>query len=246
MYFYGLAWDTGHYSIVGLWVICKAVTSGCQDSLRTNYISENTKSRVAINCKQHFHHLIMAPNTRAEDRFTPPPGPEKGFPATTRKRTRFFNAYDRDHATKSFRQLCVDEDVGESTGRYWLRQRRNLGHLAIRRTRKLSDKLGMKSKVTKTICKMLVDPKQNPIRDQLYEAQLTFHDLPVQKRQLQRKLKEYTHNARRYKMAFVNKQVSAKNKEERVAYREEHKDDTINEYWSHVVFTDEAHVDPKS
>ena len=47
-------------------------------------------------------------------------------------------------------------------------------------------------------------------------------------------------------MAFVKKQVSAKNKEERVTYREEHRDDTINEYWSHVVFTDEAHVDPKS
>ena len=47
-------------------------------------------------------------------------------------------------------------------------------------------------------------------------------------------------------MAFVKKQVSAKNKKERVIYGEEHKDDTINEYWSHIVFTDKAHIDPKS
>jgi hypothetical protein len=188
----------------------------------------------------------MAPNTRTADRFTPPPAPAKGFPATTRKRTRFFNIYDRDYDNISFRQLCRNEDVDEGTGRYWLRQRRNLGHLAMRRTRKLSDKLGMKSKVTKTMCKMLVDPTQNPVRDQLYEAQITFHNLPIQKRQLQRKLKEYTCNARRYKMAFVKKQVSVKNKEGRVTYGEKHKDDTIDEHWSHIVFTDEAHIDPKS
>jgi hypothetical protein len=47
-------------------------------------------------------------------------------------------------------------------------------------------------------------------------------------------------------MAFVKKQVLVKNKEERVACGEEYKDDTINEYWNHVVFIDEAHVDPKS
>ena len=47
-------------------------------------------------------------------------------------------------------------------------------------------------------------------------------------------------------MAFVKKKVSAKNKEERVAYGTEHKDDTIDDYWCHICFTDEAHVDPKS
>ena len=121
----------------------------------------------------------MPPNTRAKDRFTPPPGPEKGRPATTRKRTRFFNAYDRDHTDKSFRQLCRDKEVDKGTGRYWLRQRRNLGHLAMRKTRKLSNKLRIKSKVTKSICQMLVDPKRNPLRDQLYEAQIDYYKIPV-------------------------------------------------------------------
>ena len=65
---------------------------------------------------------MIALNTRTADRFTPPPGPEKGYPATPRKRMRFFDAYDRDHATKPIDQICLDEKVGESTGRYWLRQ----------------------------------------------------------------------------------------------------------------------------
>ena len=89
----------------------------------------------------------------------------------------FFDAYNCNYTTKLVSQICLDEEVEESTGRYWLRQRRNLGHLAIRRTRKLSDKLRMKSEVTKSICKMFVDPKQNPVRDQLYEAQIQFHDI---------------------------------------------------------------------
>src|ERR1700712_1514810 len=60
------------------------------------------------------------------------------------------------------------------------------------------------------MCRMLVDPKQNPVRNQLYEAQIEYHKLPFQKRQLQRKLCEHTNGGRRYKMAFVKKRVSDK------------------------------------
>jgi hypothetical protein len=74
---------------------------------------------------------------------------------------------------------------------------------------------------------MLVDPKRNPVHDQLYKAQIKYHNLPVQTRQLQRKLREYTRNAKRYKIAFVKKQVSAKNKEERAEYKKEHLSKTI-------------------
>jgi lipid II:glycine glycyltransferase (peptidoglycan interpeptide bridge formation enzyme) len=77
---------------------------------------------------------------------------------------------------------------------------------------------------------MLVDPKRNPVRDQLYGAQIEYHNLPVQTRQLQRKLREHTRNAKRYKIAFVEKQVSAKNKEERAEYRKEHLGKTIEEH----------------
>jgi hypothetical protein len=47
-------------------------------------------------------------------------------------------------------------------------------------------------------------------------------------------------------MAFVKKKISVKNKEERVKFGIRHEHDTIEDYWSHICFTDEAHVDPTS
>ena len=117
----------------------------------------------------------------------------------------------------------------------------------MRQTRGVSKtKLGRPSKVTPAMCSMLIDPTRNPVRNQLYEAQIDFHHLPVQKRQLQRKIKEHTRGGRRYKMAFVKKQISEKNKEERVEYGQRHRNKTIEEFWSCITFTDEAHIDPTS
>jgi hypothetical protein len=93
---------------------------------------------------------------------------------------------------------------------------------------------------------MLVDPARNPIRDQPYEAQIAYHKIPVQKRQLQRKLREYTNGGQIYKCAFVRKEISRKNKAERVSYGQQHKDKTIEDFWSYVLFTDEAHIDPSA
>jgi hypothetical protein len=57
-----------------------------------------------------------------------------------------------------------------------------MGYAAVRRTREISKKLGEKSKVTPVMCKILVDPKRNPVRDQLYKAQIKYYNLPVQTR----------------------------------------------------------------
>lgn len=106
--------------------------------------------------------------------------------------------------------------------------------------------LGRPSRVTKSMCKMLVDPAKNPIRDQLYEAQIAHHNIPVRKRQLQRKLGEHTNGGQRYKCAFVKKVISDKNKEERAAYGKEHEDKTVGDFWSYIFFTDESYIDPLS
>ncbi|KAH7321680.1 hypothetical protein BKA65DRAFT_512746 [Rhexocercosporidium sp. MPI-PUGE-AT-0058] len=124
----------------------------------------------------------MPPNTRQTDRFTPPPIPPKGGISNTIRRKHFFDAYDSEIGTKSMRAICREQDLDESTGRLWNRQRRDLGSLGIRRTRKLSNKLGRRSKVTPAMCRMLVDPKKNPVRNQLYEAQIVYHNLPCKKR----------------------------------------------------------------
>ena len=47
-------------------------------------------------------------------------------------------------------------------------------------------------------------------------------------------------------MAFVKKQVSEKNQEERVVYRKRHVSKTIKDFWSCITFTDEAYVDLSS
>jgi hypothetical protein len=44
-------------------------------------------------------------------------------------------------------------------------------------------------------------------------------------------------------MAFVKKKTFAKNQEERVACETEYTSKTIDEHWSHITFTDEAHID---
>jgi hypothetical protein len=62
---------------------------------------------------------------------------------------------------------------------------------------------------------------------------------------LQRKLKELV-NARRFKIAFVKKEVSEKNREERVTFGKEHVSKTIKDFWSLITYTDKAYVNPNS
>jgi hypothetical protein len=93
---------------------------------------------------------------------------------------------------------------------------------------------------------MLVSPSRNPVRNHPLDVQLEYHKIPVKRRQLTRKLKEYTKGGQIYKCAFVKKEISHKNCNERVSYREEHKDKTVDDFWSYIFFSDEAHVDPSS
>jgi hypothetical protein len=105
-----------------------------------------------------------------------------------------------------------------------------MGSLAYRTTRKISTKLRRRSKVTKSICKILVNPARNPVRNQLYDAQIRFYNILVQRRQLRRKLAEHTNGSRIYKCAFIKKIISGKNKDERVTYSEEYKDKPIEDF----------------
>ncbi|PMD18510.1 hypothetical protein NA56DRAFT_245081 [Hyaloscypha hepaticicola] len=186
----------------------------------------------------------MAPNTRRTSRHTPPRGTEEGIQANTIKKIRFFHAYDKEISFKSLRHMASEEHTDEGTARRWIKQRENMGSLAYRRTRKMSNKLGRRSKVTKKVCKMLVSPSQNPVRNQPFDAQIEFHNIPVKRRQFQKKLKENTNGGQIYKAAFVKKEISGKNRDERVAYGEEYKEKTIDDFWKYIVFTDEAHIDP--
>jgi hypothetical protein len=46
--------------------------------------------------------------------------------------------------------------------------------------------------------------------------------------------------------AFRKKEISETNKTERVVYRHKYKDKPVEDFWSYIFFTDEAHIDPSA
>lgn len=111
-----------------------------------------------------------------------------------------------------------------------------MGSQGVRTTRKISKKLGRPSKVTKSICQMLVDPARNPIRDQLYKAQIEYHGIPCKLRQLQLKLKGHTKGGRWYKMTFVKKTISKANCAERKVFGYMHIYKPIEEFFLAILY----------
>jgi DNA invertase Pin-like site-specific DNA recombinase len=63
----------------------------------------------------------MAPTTRRTSRITPPPASTKRLEADTVKKTRFYQAYDKEISFKSLRAIARDEKTTESTVRRWLK-----------------------------------------------------------------------------------------------------------------------------
>ncbi|PQE11533.1 hypothetical protein CJF31_00011044 [Rutstroemia sp. NJR-2017a BVV2] len=188
----------------------------------------------------------MAPPTRLRPFRTPSPGPLGGGEADTPRKTMFFNALAQEGNSKAVRTIAKEYGIAKSTGQKWRKQYLDMGEEAKRHTRPRSKVLGRNSRVTKSMCKMLVSPSKNPIRKQPLDAQIEYHKIPVQKRQLQRKLKEHTKKGRRYLCAFIKKVISPKNHEDRTVYGNEHLYDEVFGFWDHIVFTDEAHIDPTS
>ena len=185
----------------------------------------------------------MAPTTRRMARASTPECETKAKEHDTPCKTNFFKDYDRDHATTPLTRIAAANKTFARQARRWLDDRRENGDQACRRTRKRSKILGAKSKVSKTKCRELVSTR-NPVRDQLLEHQIQYHDLPLKKRALITQIKENTKNGRRYKMAYVRKRLSKTNKDKRLAYGQEHKRKTVKDYWHLYHFTDETHIDP--
>lgn len=188
----------------------------------------------------------MAPITRSKSYKTPPQSPSKVCEADIIKKTAFFHAYDTRQPGKSLAAIARECNTTSPSARRWLRQRTQIGSPVYRHTRKRATRLGRPPKLQESTFKMLVSPSQNPVRDQLYEAQIEYHKLDVHPRTIQRGLKKHTNGGQRYKQAYIQKQISPKNKQQRVQYGKEHQDKMIDDFWQYVIFTDEAHIDPSS
>ena len=165
---------------------------------------------------------------------------------STPQKTRFFEAYDKESTFKSLPTISDENNIPTPTARRWLRLRNDIGTEAYQKTRRRSKVIGRKKIISKTTCQMLVDPVQNPVRDQQFEAQMEHFHIPGTTRTLQKALKENTKGARRYKQRYVKKRISKTNRDARVAFGKEHEGHTVYNFWQFVFFTDEAHLDPSS
>ena len=94
----------------------------------------------------------------------------------------------------SLRKAAKAEYIPWSTVKDWAKQRKEFGSSALWRTRPLSKKLDRSEKLSSIIYKKLVSPFRNPVWEQLYEAQIQYHNLGVTKQTLQYRLWKYTKN----------------------------------------------------
>ena len=162
----------------------------------------------------------------------------------TIRKCRFYDTFDSRQKGDSLRQICKQPQINipPSTARRWLRERDILGSKSSRRTRKISKRLGRKYKVAEATLAPLLD-ENNPLNTKPYATQIKELRIPLTTRSLRRNFSK-RFGARRYKKPYT-KEISQKNRVERIQYGEEHQDKTISDFWQWIFFTDEAHFNSK-
>jgi hypothetical protein len=126
----------------------------------------------------------MAPITRSVRPQIPSQTPLCRREHSTGRKHQFFCAHEERTGVASFASICADVEITTPCGRAWLRKREAIGSPAYKHTRKLSKRLGRKQKMSPKTIRSLVDPTKNPVQDQLYDAQINYHKLPIGTRQL--------------------------------------------------------------
>ncbi|EPE35873.1 hypothetical protein GLAREA_05211 [Glarea lozoyensis ATCC 20868] len=184
----------------------------------------------------------MSYQTRSNTRIEQEKRREYGTP----KKTEFFKAWDARQPGEGVGTIAKQERVSRTAGQRWLKERGLYGDIAKRKSRRYAQKLGPKPKVPPTLAKDLVNPKTNPVRDKTYGTMATHFEINAHPRTIERSVKSNTKNARRYKQAYRKKEISKKNRDKRTEYGFEHRQKKLPDFWTTIVFTDEAHLDPTS
>ena len=129
--------------------------------------------------------------------------------AKTPKKTEFFTIWDSRPEGESRNAFCDRTGYKRTNTKRWLDQRQLLGSPAYRRTRKLAERLGRKPRMSDEAVRDLLDPKKNKYKRDRYEVMVANIPLPIQPRQLRRRLVQCTHNARRYKQAIIKDDLTS-------------------------------------
>ena len=169
-----------------------------------------------------------------------PAKPIKRREFDTIKRGKFFNAYDNRSPSDSLAGIChrADINIPPPTARFWLKQRETLGSPALRRTRKISARLGRPFTLLESQLEELEDPK-HPLHKAPYETIIKELNLPISAHRLQQNCSK-RRGAKRFKN-LRSKAISPWNKEKRVVYGHNHSGKGIYGFWRRIWFTDEVH-----
>ncbi len=205
-----------------------------------------TESRLGVPPAKFFpNEQTTIPTTMAYTHL--PATPKK--PRTSRrehetlKKAQLLGAVARNK-DKTLKDIYDKEKIPERTARRWRKTQRELGNSAVRRARKQSTRLGRPFKLSDEQLDQLLAIK-NPVRGEHYECQIKEFKLRVCPRTLQRAFKNRRRNAKLYKRAKVTA-IRKENKQKRITYRQENRDETLDSLWKWVHYTDEAHIDPSA
>ena len=165
----------------------------------------------------------MAPSTPP-----PPPLSVQRHEADTIKKNRFFHAIDNRSSVVTIQAVCEQENVSHGTDKRWLHQRKNMSDAALRRTGKMRS--GRRSKVNFELMNRMLDPQQNPVRDQPWSVQVEHFQLDVGVRTLRKAFNNRSLRASRFKKIRV-RTLSEKNKKLRMQYGHDHQHHTVRNFW---------------
>jgi hypothetical protein len=161
---------------------------------------------------------------------------------SSRRRVRFFDAYDARSPVESFNSICKQHNITipPATGRDWLRQRESIGEKAYHKTRSSSNILGRNFDICEATLDYILDPENGLSRlDPVSICEKLFLD--IHPRTLQASMAKRKH-AKRYKRRKTIK-IADRNKELRIKYGKLHENKPIRSYWRYIYFTDEVHFD---
>src|ERR1700743_505599 len=91
--------------------------------------------------------------------------------------------------------------------------------------------LGRPSKIQKKQVNLLLSPSRNPVRNERLKAQIAVHQLKIQPRQLQRRLKQLTNDAQMYRAAYRKDELSENQRLQRLKYGKEHRGKSVEDFW---------------
>ena len=141
------------------------------------------------------------------------------------------------HVAK-LKNLYESEGIKSRTARRWRRRYKQHGSPSLRR----KHGSGRPFQISQQRLDLLFDPDQNQAYGLSYHEQILFDDLPLaQPRSLRRNVIERKH-ARRFKRAKVIF-LPEKKKQARVEFAKQHENESVQDFWQFVHFTDEVHFD---